>query len=381
MQVNASYKPAYIYGGPTMSVSKLTEELVKSGCTVEVFTTTANGLTELPVTEGFPQQVDGVQVRYFKRITKDHSHFSPRLLITLWKEVQSFDIVHIHAWWNLVSVLACGIAILRRVPVVLSPRGTLSRYSFTNRHVAVKKILHAVTGRFLLNCCFLHTTSEREQAAMAELLKPKGIFTIHNFVHLPAFTGVPLVMSVKPRENGKLKLLFFSRIEQKKGLELLFAALADIAIPYQLTVAGSGDEQYINALKELSKQYKIDHQIDWVGFKSNDKFELIAAHHLLVLPSYDENFGNVVIESLAMGTAVLISTAVGLAAYTANRQFGWICETNALSIKNCLIEIYNDPARLAAIRQLAPAMIRDDFKEKTLIKQYYEMYKQISGHD
>lgn len=378
LQVNASYKPAYIYGGPTMSVSKLSEELVKAGCTIEVFTTTANGVTELPETS---QQVEGVQVRYFKRITKDHSHFSPRLLTALWKEVRSFDIVHIHAWWNLVSVLASGIAVLRGVPVVLSPRGTLSDYSFTNRHVAIKKILHAVTGKFLLNRCYLHTTSEREEAAMTVLLKPKGIFTIHNFVDLPAMPDPPPAIPVNLHENSLLKLLFFSRIEQKKGLELLFAALAGTAIPYRLTVAGSGDEQYVTALKKLSEQYKIDYHIDWVGFKGHDKFELIAAHHLLVLPSYDENFGNVVIESLAMGTAMLISTAVGLAAYTANRQFGWICETNALSIKNCLIEIYNDPARLAAIRQLAPAMIRDDFKEKTLIKQYYEMYKQISGHD
>lgn len=341
---------------------------------MEVFTTTANGDTELPVIHTLPQYVDGVQVRYFKRITKDHSHFSPGLLIKLWKEVRSFDIVHIHAWWNLVSVLGCLIAILRGVPVALSPRGTLSSYTFTNHHSAIKKILHMVIGKPLLNRCFIHTTSKREQAAMAELLQPKGIFTIHNFVNLPAVTPI------KPQENGMLRLLFLSRIEKKKGLELLFGALAQTAIPYQLTIAGSGDEEYVATLKKLSEQYKIDAQIDWVGFKSNDKYELIAAHHLLVLPSYDENFGNVVIESLAVGTAVLISKEVGLAAYTESKQLGWICETNAQSVQNCLEEIYADPTKLNAISKQAPSIIRDDFKEAALIKQYYKMYNQISKH-
>ncbi|AMQ01241.1 Glycosyl transferase group 1 [Pedobacter cryoconitis] len=377
LQINASYKPAYIYGGPTMSVSKLSEELVKAGCTVEVFTTTANGLTELQVTTVLPQDIDGVKVRYFKRLTKDHSHFSPGLLAFLWKEVQSFDVVHVHAWWNLVSIFACFIAILRRVPIVLSPRGTLSNYSFKNRHIALKKVFHALIGRPLLSYCFLHTTSEREQAAMATLLKPKGIYTLYNFVKMPKIAHFPTTTPLNPQENGIFRLLFFSRIEQKKGLELLFAALADTTLPFRLTIAGSGDEKYIAVLKKLINDYKIDHRVDWVGFKDDDKFELMAAHHLLILPSYDENFGNVVIESLAVGTAVLISREVGLATYITSRQFGWVCNANVLSIKNSLTEIYNNPEKLNAIRTLAPPGIRDDFEETILIKKYDEMYKHI----
>ncbi|HTE01349.1 MAG TPA: hypothetical protein VK668_18815, partial [Mucilaginibacter sp.] len=79
LQVNASYKPAYVYGGPTMSVSKLSEQMVKAGCIVEVFTTTANGPVELPVVPDKQTNIDGVPVTYFKRLTKDHSHFSPAL--------------------------------------------------------------------------------------------------------------------------------------------------------------------------------------------------------------------------------------------------------------------------------------------------------------
>jgi hypothetical protein len=57
-----------------MSVAKLSEQLVKAGCEVAVFTTTANGSTELPVKPNITTDIDGVDVTYFKRITKDHTH-------------------------------------------------------------------------------------------------------------------------------------------------------------------------------------------------------------------------------------------------------------------------------------------------------------------
>lgn len=373
LQISASYKPAYIYGGPVMSVAKLSEQLTTSGNQVEVFTTTANGTTELPVIKNKPQNVDGVGVRYFDRITKDHSHFSPRLLTTLWKEVQSHDIVHIHAWWNLVSVLSCFIALIKKVPVVVSPRGTLSHYSFNNNHVSIKKLIHKFIGRPLLNRCFIHTTSQREHTAIAELLQPKAIFTMPNFVSLPHQT--------KANEHGYgiLRLLFFSRIEKKKGLELLFNALANTTIPYRLTIAGIGDERYITKLKQLSREYQINNKIDWVGFKSNDKFEIIAAHDLLVLPSYDENFANVVIESLSAGTAVLISENVGLADYVAKKNAGWICELDPKNIAGILREVYYNKDVLAQIRRDIPAVIYQDFDEDNLAKQYFNMYNQVNN--
>ena len=77
LHIIAAYKPAVIYGGPTMSVAMLCEKLSKAGVGIEVFTTTANGAHELPVATNKSVIVDGVSVTYFKRITKDHTHFFP----------------------------------------------------------------------------------------------------------------------------------------------------------------------------------------------------------------------------------------------------------------------------------------------------------------
>lgn len=371
LQITASYKPAYIYGGPTMSVSMLCEQLVKAGVQTDVFTTTANGINELPVLIATPIDVDGVTVIYFKRITKDHSHFSPGLLKTLWKETKNYDIIHIHAWWNLVSVLSCAIALMRKVPIILSPRGTLSVYSFNNKSISKKKCLQLLGGQRMLKKCHIHVTSEIEQKAIKALLKPKSITSVPNFVKLPAQKPI-----YKTAPRNYLNLLFFSRIEEKKGLNILLEALPLITIPYRLTIAGNGDENYIQSLKSLVDG-EINEKISWAGFQNENKFDIFQEHDLLILPSHDENFGNVVIESLCVGTAVLISENVGLTSYVKTNNMGWICQANTASVSDAINEINFCKFELDRIRQEAPTKIYTDFNEDNLVKEYINMYNQI----
>ncbi|MDN3584428.1 XrtY-associated glycosyltransferase XYAG1 [Mucilaginibacter flavus] len=373
LQVCAAYKPAFIYGGPTMSVSMLAERLVNAGIETEVYASTANGKEELPVIPGERVVVDGVPVTYFRRLTGDHSHYSPALFRQLRREVKNFDIVHIHTWWNLVSIFSCLIALKNNVPVLLSARGTLSPYSFQNKNIGVKWLIHHLLGKTLLQKCHLHATSKREADALSDLFKPKSIAVLPNFVKLPK------ERVFIPREiSAVFKLLFFSRIEEKKGLDLLIRALQAVNVPYELTVAGDGDADYVTSLKELAGETGLTGKIEWIGFQNENKFELMQGHDLFILPSYDENFGNVVIETLFVGTAVLISEDVGLEDYVNVNNLGWICHTNPASvarhINHIAVEHRDD---LVRIRNAAPGIITQDFNEEHLVKKYSDLYQNL----
>jgi glycosyltransferase involved in cell wall biosynthesis len=351
----------------------LSETLVKAGFETEVYATTANGKEELPVISGAQVNVDGVEVTYFKRITKDHSHFSPALFKKLWKQAPGFDLIHIHAWWNLVSIFSCFIAMSRRVPVLLSPRGTLSPYSFQNKNIGPKQFIHNILGRRLLNSCYLHATSQREYEAIKMLIHPKSITVLPNFVKLP--TRKTYIENAK---TSFLRLIFFSRIEEKKGLDILLNALALVTVQWQLTIAGNGDEEYIAALKEIAAGLKINDKINWAGFYTEDKFDLLHDHDLFILPSHDENFGNAVIESLSVGTPVLISEHVGLADYVVANNLGWVCETTPKSVSDMIKKIaLNHIREIGRIREDAPDIIYHDFDEHNLVEKYIGMYKQI----
>lgn len=392
IQITASYKPAYIYGGPIQSVAKLCEamaalshkrEAESEEIDLQVLTTTANGTSELEVSVGETILVEGVKVCYFKRWTKDHSHFSPGLLWNLRKKILRCTqddklIIHIHAWWNLVSVLSCLVAKWYGVKVVLSPRGMLTAYSQHNRSSFSKKLLHKLMGKKLLQYCHIHATSIQEKRDILQIIKPRSITVIPNLVNLTS--EVPgIKYQVSSRNNLKspsFKLIFLSRIEEKKGLELLFDALSLLDMDWQLTIAGSGKQEYVSGLRARTQILKLDNRINWIGQVSDqEKYSLVAKHDLLVLTSFNENFANVVIESLSVGTPVLVSDQVGLSDYVKKRQLGWICALEPNDIKEKLINAYHAQEARKKIGQLAPEIIRKDFDDQILAYRYLELYK------
>jgi len=380
LQLSPSYKPAYIYGGPIYSVAKLCEVLSshEEHVITEVLTTTANGKSELDVEVSVPLWVDGVRVTYFNRLTKDHSHFSPSLLKHLRKALtqrkQENTILHIHAWWNLVSVLSCWIAKRYGIPVVLSPRGMITAYSQLNRNGWVKNIFQTLVGKRLLEYCHIHATSEQEKSDVLKIVKPRSIYIISNLISLPEVKA-DVFLSAK---SSVFELIFLSRIEHKKGLELLIAAVARLEIPWRLTIAGNGEPLYVESLKKIAEDLSIGSKIAWIGQVSNDdKFELLNQHDLLILPSYNENFANVVLESLSVGTPVLISDQVGLSDYVQQKNLGYICKLDPSAIKAQIELAYQDISKRQEIRKKAPGLIRQDFNDQVLINQYLMMYQKV----
>lgn len=357
-----------------MSVSQLAQNIAKYGnCSVSVYTTTANGKTELDITPNSVHYINGVQVTYFKRITKDHSHFSPALYIALWKNIHTFDYIHLHAWWHLVSVISALICVLKGKKFILSPRGTLSAYSFNNRTSFLKKIFHQCIGKPLLLKANFLLTSKNEETEIKLLLNE----SIKTFV-LPNFVKIANSLPLQLPDFSNLKLLFLSRIEEKKGIEFLLNALENLTISYQLTIAGTGEVTYIEKLKKLAKNLDIEQNLNWIGQVSNDeKFEILNKHHLLVLPSYNENFANVVIESLSVGTAVLITPNVGLADFVKKNDFGWLCQQSLNDIKIKIENIYTQIEKLKKIKDTAPSFINNQFDEKSLSNKYVTYYHSI----
>lgn len=365
---------------------------------VEIFTTTANGKSELNVKANEKSIVDGIKVTYFKRLTKDHTHFSPALLMALRKEILLNKknppptpskggqrlVIHIHAWWNLVSVLSCAIALWYKVPVVLSPRGMLTSYTSRNRNSLLKNLIHRLMGKRLLKGCHIHATSEQEKRDILSIVKPKSVSVIPNLVQLGEQKPKTKDQQIEANNKGlntstnPFKLIFLSRIEEKKGLDLLVEALAQIEFKWTLTIAGSGHEEYINKLKLKAEKLKINHNIKWIGqVKKESKFELLADHDLMVLTSHNENFANVVIESLSVGTPVLLSDQVGLADYVLTKDLGWVTELKSDHVAEILEEAHSNLIKREKIKRIAPALINEDFNDETLVNKYIDLYQKV----
>lgn len=368
--VTPSYKPAYIYGGPIFSVAYLAEQLSKNN-EVLVLSTTANGIDELCIETNKIQVVDGVNVIYFNRQTKDHSHFSIGLLKYLWTNVNKYDVIHIQSWWNLVAIFSLLICKIKKMNVVISPRGMLSQYSLQSSFF--KRIFLKYIGVRLLTNVKIHTTSIHELNSIKDININFELSNIPNVVNISELRKI----NFNPINNNKLSILFLSRIHPKKGLDSLFNVLSNVDFDFNLNIVGDGDVTYIDELKKLSNSYNISHKIFWLGSKyENEKMKMYLDADLFVLPSLDENFANTVVESLSVGTAVLLSKSVGLSDFVLENNLGWVYNNTNEDLKVKLDEIYANREKLIDIAEKAPAIVNNKFSTAHIMQNYLNLYAQ-----
>jgi len=374
LHITPSYKPAYGYGGPIISISRMAEEQAKAGAEVWVLTTTAHGAEELAVPINKPQDVDGVQVRYFKRWTGDHGHFSPALLWAVWREARQFSVVHVHSWWNWVALGAVLICRLQGVHLVVSPHGMLSPYTV---HGRLRRLFQKIPGKWLLAKNLLHATSKQEMWELQALHPGLRVSVVPNIVYLPEINTIH-----SGKVEATFRILFLSRVDPKKGVDILFRALAHWkGAPYwHLTIGGATGTPYQKKMMALAARLGLADRITWLGWIQGDtKWALLAESDLFILPSHNENFAIAVLEALAAGTPVVVGNQVGLHSYVAENDFGWRTDTTPEALAQILTIALADEKKRRRIRQTAPAKVRADFEPTKVVRAYFEMYREIGS--
>ncbi|NEP44652.1 MAG: glycosyltransferase, partial [Okeania sp. SIO2H7] len=184
--------------------------------------------------------------------------------------------------------------------------------------------------------------SERFGAKTRDLIIPLG-------ANLPETTGEndPEFQELKKQLHPNQPIiLFMSRIEPKKGLDLLLPALEKLAgenIDFQFVLAGSNpqDPGYEAKIRQQIESSTLATRTLITGFVTGGvKAGLLNAADIFALPSYYENFGIAVAEAMAAGTPVVISDRVHIWPEVRGAEAGWVasCEVEAIAsaIKNAL---------------------------------------------
>ena len=101
---------------------------------------------------------------------------------------------------------------------------------------------------------------------------------------------------------------------EKKNHSLVLHAyrryLSENSSPRRLIICGSGLLQ--NELKAEVKSLSLDQHVTFTGFIQTTEVSTILSSTLaLILPSTEEQFGQVVLEAIALGVPVLVSEACG----------------------------------------------------------------------
>lgn len=157
--------------------------------------------------------------------------------------------------------------------------------------------------------------------------------------------------------------VFLSRLHPKKGLEILFEAMArQRGKDFDLVVAGTGEDAYLASLRALVERLGLAARVHWHGFVTGErKWRLLQGGDLFVLPSHSENFGIVVVEALACGLPVVVSTEVALAEEVRSHRLGRVTAVEAQAVADALEHLLANPAERADIRARARSVVAENF--------------------
>ena len=329
-------------GGPSAVVRTMALCEAERGMEVHIATTDDDGPGRMDVRTDGPVTDGKLTYWYFPRQTHFYTVSFP-LTLWLWKHSVQYDVIHIHALFSYPSVIAAVCANRASIPYVVRPLGTLSQWGMSHRRPWFKRLsFRWIESRILKHAAAVHFTSQQE-ALEADLLHVpyKGI-VIPNPVELPRRLRAPGAFRTRhPSLAGKMVLLFLSRLDPKKGLDLLLPAFSSVLSQNSrvvLVIAGDGDPVFVASLKQQALQLGLGDSVLWVGFlQGEEKRAALADSDLYVLPSYSENFGVAVVEAMGAGVPVVVSDQVGIHREIANVEAGLVVECNVKSLAVALM--------------------------------------------
>ena len=110
----------------------------------------------------------------------------------------------------------------------------------------------------------------------------------------------------KPQGKGNGKILCVGSLIERKGIDLLLKALSELREPYDLFIAGTGEEK--ESLEKLAQELKIDDKIHFLGHLNRaELLKHYADSDLFVLPTREDCFALVILEAMCSGLPIICS--------------------------------------------------------------------------
>ena len=312
------YIPAWQFGGPILSVSRLCEGLVRNNIEVRVVTTNF-GLPDFPTNQlGVPQNVNGVQVIYYSADHQIGPIRSKALLRDLDDHMQWADLLHLSSIWQPLGISVQQAAYAYHVPIIQTLRGALGPYSWTRGFC--KKLFYFlfVERPLLKSVSRIHCTTPQEIREARWLgLKPP-LELLPNPLDLSTLTpNQEIGRQWRIQHDIPLSTTLFlvaGRLHHKKGLDLLPKALK--MLDYQdwtLCIVGDDDDGSGVELRASFENLGMASRFCWFpSVPSSELMSPLNAADWLLLPSRHENFGNIAVEALSCGCGVVLSDRVGV---------------------------------------------------------------------
>jgi glycosyltransferase involved in cell wall biosynthesis len=299
--------------------------------------------------------------------------------------VPEADVVHLHSLYLFHDWITGAYCRRFGTPYILRPHGTLDPYIY-RRHRYRKALMELLFQRRVQRCAAgLHyTTEEERELARPYAHNPRG-WVVPNGIDAGEFDDLPPREALRRRypEIGACRVvLFFGRLNFKKGIDTGIAAFAAVARGRDdvfLVIAGPDGGQRALAERWVAEA-EISERTLFTGMVTGaDKRMVLAGADIFILPSLSENFGISVIEAAACGLPVIISDRVNLWPDFAKAEAGLIGPPTAEAFTKHLQTLLDNPTAAREMGRRGAALVRSRFTWDALGEQYEAMYREAAA--
>ncbi len=315
------YLPGYKAGGPIQSCANLVDRLKTVYNFSIVCKDTDFGETQsyIGITSNEWTQVEeGIRIFY---ISVDKLNAS-----TIKKLLQgNYDALYLNSLFSVYFTLLPLWYSKTIKKIVLAPRGMFGAGALGVKPLKKKLFLSLSKPLGLYSNVSWQASSVLESNDIKAVFGDKASITI-----APNLSPLRTLLYVKREKKvNEIKLFFLSRILPIKNLLAVFDYLEKVDPIYGITFEIIGpieDRAYWGAcLKkiEILKDSRPAIKINYIGsLKNKDLSAKLAEYHCMILPTFNENFGHVILDSLAAGCPVILSDQTPWKNLS-ERKIGW----------------------------------------------------------
>ena len=287
------------------------------------------------------------------------------------------DVVHVTGTFSLEALAGMATTRLQGRPYIVSPRGSLEPWALSTKRWKKRPALTLL--RPLLNSASaIHATSDMEARGLEAFGVRVPVAVVPNpIAPAPELGGKRGTWraTLNVDEHSPL-FLVLGRVHPVKGIDIAIRALRLVKerLPSAvLVIAGPGQPRYDSTLMDLARSLGVVSSVLRVPLiMGADKYRLLRDADLLLLPSRQENFGNVVAEALSVGTPVIASRATPWESLEQSGCGRWVpLEPEAFA--NGIVEMISDRGQLDAARGRAVVEV-EKYSPSRIVKSMIDLY-------
>jgi len=389
LQITKYYYPALGFGGTVQCVYNISKRLVKKGHEVTVYTTDALDPRSNAAIAEESQTIDGVDVFYFHNYARPYRLFvSPGIISALRKNVQNFDIVHLHEYRTFQN-LAFHCLNTRLIPYILSAHGSiLPTFEVLNGQadiVFIRRLFDFIFGRELVRGAkkLIATTKSEAKQYIRFGVEENKIVIIPNGISLNDFSQIPSTGYFRKffGITEEKIILYMGRIHRSKGIGTLVKAFS-LSTKEQnnvkLVIAGA-DDGFSGPLRRIVKDLDIDEKVLFAGFLRGQLRS--AAYNeatVVVCPGLGEIFGIVPIEAAYFEKPVIVTNDCGMAEVVSEGTFGLLVNYGNISeLKSALISLLNNEDKARKLGENGKEYVLNHLTWDYIVNKLESMYLSI----